>query len=83
MTDQPTREEANQSVMYCDWIGNPDGLLIVEAYADGDLLSRAEWEATINREAVMAAFIDAKHRNLTTVRAVHAVLAAIIGGNET
>lgn len=46
----PTREEANQSAMYCDWIGNPDGRLIVEAYAEGELMSRVEWEATIEAE---------------------------------
>ena len=64
---------------WCPGAGNGDKMVV---RVKEELMSRAEWEATINREAVMAAFIDAKHRNLTTVRAVHAVLVAVLGGDK-
>ena len=75
----PTREEANESAMYCDWIGNPDGRLIVEAYADGELLTKAEWVATIDYDAAD----DVADENDVSIFLIREGVAAALGFGET
>ena len=48
MTDLPTREEAARYLKH--WEFGPIGEMF-RARADGDLMTRAEWEATIDYEA--------------------------------
>ena len=75
----PTREEANESAMYCDWIGNPDGRLIVEAYADGELLTKAEWVATIDYDAAD----DVADENDVSIFLIREGVADALGIGET